>query len=431
MAPRLAITVMALCLIPVPGTAGASTGPCLPGQAVPTCQTWTGTVGPVDDGDTINVDIGGDGSSRRYKIRLTGIQAMELSSYSRKQGRRGECHAVAATTRLEKLIRRGRSRVRLSALDANSKTGGRNRLRRSVAVRRSGRWVDAGAEILRAGLALWLPNGQEWAPNAKYSRLAADAAARGIGLWNTRACGAVGPSQASPLSMRIQWDANGTDSQNVNGEWARITNPDTVNAVSLAGWWFRDSYLRRYTFPTSARIEPGGSIWVHMGNGRNTAQRFYWGQDEPVFENTGDGAYLFDRDGDLRSWVQYPCRVGCYEPLADKLSINASYWYPEYVTIRNVSSGTVSLNDYELESSPWFYTFASDAVLPAGRAIVLWIDSRPRFLRGFSVRSVELQKEWGFDDYLLSDNRDAVTLRNPMGAPVVCDSWGGDPCPQL
>ena len=79
----------------------------------------------------------------------------------------------------------------------------------------------------------------------------------------------------------------------------------------------RDSALRRYTFGHGAVIPAGGSIQVRVGPGRNGRRTFHWGLGDPIFENAkrrrgiGDGAYLFDRHGDLRAWRMYPCRVDC------------------------------------------------------------------------------------------------------------------------
>ena len=43
-----------------------------------------------------------------------------------------------------------------------------------------------------------------------------------------------------------------------------------------------------------------------------------WTLAHPMFENPppdgralGDGAYLFDPQGDLRAWMMYPCYVNC------------------------------------------------------------------------------------------------------------------------
>lgn len=459
--------------------------PCVPGEKKPLCHVWIGKVKPVDDGDTINVKIRGDGIKRRVKVRLTGIQAMELRSYSRKNGRAGECHAVKATKRLQQLIRGAGRRVRLAALHEDSATGRRQRLRRHISIRYGGEWVDVGALMLREGRALWFPNRREWAWNRPYSRLAAEAAAAGIGIWDTDAC-AAGPQQESALTMKVKWDGGGTERPGMTREWVRITNADPVNAVSLRGWWFRDSHLRRYRFPASAVVPAGGSIKLFAGRGRNGGRNFYWGQRKAVFENVvggrrsiGDGAYLFDPHGDLRAWVQYPCRIGCYEPLRRSTLIRADA-RDEFVVVRNISREPISLAGYDLEASPWFYEFGASDVLGPGKALVLWI-GRPAYHipndadgsppppgppsggggappnppngpacqpiggvipclpppglfppppgaraaaasdRGHLVAYV---KSWGFRRPLLGNRRDAVTLRNPLGAPVVCDAWG-------
>jgi endonuclease YncB( thermonuclease family) len=431
---RLALAT-ALLALPVPAAhaervKSPERAPCIPGERKPLCHVWTGTVRPVDDGDTMKVKVEGDGIEQRVSVRLTGIQAMELTRYSRRRGRRGECHSVEAADRLQGVIRAAGRRVRLAALHRDSTTGARMRLRRHISVRHAGSWLDVGALMLREGHALWFPNRREWAWNRLYSRAAAAAADAGVGIWDTDAC-RTGPLQQSPLSMKVKWDGLGTEGANVTHEWARIANADPVNAVPLRGWWFRDSHLRRYRFPAGASIPPAGSIKVFIGRGRTTADRFFWGLRLPVFENViggrramGDGAYLFDRHGDLRAWVQYPCRLGCAEPLRRRTTIRA-YSRDEVVVIRNVSNDPVSLEGYDLESSPWFYEFGPRDVLPAGQAFVLWI-GQPSARRRF--RDVARVEGWGFDRPLLG-KRDVVTLRNPLGAPVVCHAWGRRKCP--
>ena len=207
--------------------ASASVGPCLPGGSPDgaLCTFWTGKVTFVADGDTIDVDIAGDGSKRARRVRLTGINAMELTRYSHTASkRRGDCHGVEATARLEQLLKRARWRVRLAAQDPASTTGGR--LRRQVSARLNGRWVDVGRALLAEGHALWLPNGH-------------------------------GP--AAQLSMEVQYDPRGNERLDVNGEYAEIHN-DSDHDVALGGWWFRDSALRRYTFPQDATVPAGQTL---------------------------------------------------------------------------------------------------------------------------------------------------------------------------
>ena len=422
--------VVAVAGLPSPASAKPKRGPCIPGTKAPLCSIWTGKVKPVDDGDTVNVDIRGDLTARKAKVRLTGLQAMEVRSYSRYYGRTGECHAIEATERLEDLIRRSKNRVRLAALRPTSITGARGRLRRSLAVRHRGRWMDVGEVLLREGLALWFPNPVEWAWNGVYSRLAEQAAQRRVGLWNPEACG-VGPAPQNSLRLKVKWNADDDDSRNVGGEWARITNTDPVNDVALGGWWFRDSHLRRYTFPPTAVVPAGGSITLRVGTGTGDENTFYWGLDEAVFENAtdderqiGDGGYLFDPQGDLRAAVQYPCRTACVEPLAGKVEVDAAYKAPESIRVRNVSTEIINLHEYEIESVPWFYEFGSDALLAPGQTFTLWVGNS-------LLPDTVLAKSWGKSVYLLSDKKDVVTLRSPRGAPIACAAWGGEQCPSV
>jgi endonuclease YncB( thermonuclease family) len=304
----LLLSLLALLVLAAP--AAARSGPCRVDGSGPTCRLWSGKVTFVADGDTISVDVAGDGTSRPVRIRLVGVQAMEQRVYSKYAARRrGECHALAATARLERLLRAGRNRVRLAAQDPGSRSG--SRLRRIVATRIDGAWREVAADLLGEGHALWLPNRTEWATNADYRALAVAAAQARRRLWNPASCGA-GPGAADGVSLRVNWDAEGNDADNPNGEWFEIRNPGAT-ALRLGGWWVRDSALRRYTLPGSAVIEPGSRLRVHVGRGSGGGRELYWGLSAPAFENAGfdrrsmgDGGYLFDPDGDLRAWHIYP-----------------------------------------------------------------------------------------------------------------------------
>ena len=310
--------VLAAFLVLVPA-AEARRGPCIPGIKHPTCYVRIAKVKNVADGDTVHVRLRQRGGwSARRTVRLTGVQAMELRRYSRARGRRGACHAVAAAERLERLLkgpRNKRRRIRLASRRRNSVgRGRRGRLRYAIAFRQAGRWHDAGAVLIREGHGLWDPNRREWPWNKRYSKLAQLAALAGQRIWNPAAC-RLGPRQTSPLTMKVRWDATGSDGRHPNGEWFKIRNHDPVNPVGLRGWWVRDSALRRYKFPRGAVIPPGSAIRVKIGRGRNRPRTFHWGLPDPIFENVrrrhgiGDGGYLFDRNGDLRAWHMYPCRI--------------------------------------------------------------------------------------------------------------------------
>jgi micrococcal nuclease len=298
-----------LALLAVPAAAGAREMPCTPQPGSPSCFVWTGKVMYVDDGDTIKVDVDGDGNHNWVHVRYAGIQAMEQTVYAASR-RRGDCHAVAATVRLDKLLRQGHYRVRLTSQVPDRKNLGRPV--RSVAVRIHGRWLDTGSVLMRAGLALWFPDMDDYAWNATYHRLQQQAQQAHRGLWNDHSCGA-GPDAGVKLGVHVNWDGPGNDDQFPNGEWVRIDNHDPFTTVSLADWWVRDSGLRRYTFPPGAVVPPMGHVTLYVGSGSSDGSSFFWGQPKSVFGQEldderalGDGAYLFDPQGDLRAADVYP-----------------------------------------------------------------------------------------------------------------------------
>ena len=133
-------------------------------------------------------------------------------------------------------------------------------------VKVKGRWIDVARTLITEGHAIWLPNAREYAWNKEYSVLAGRAARAQLNLWDPDYCG-VGPNEGQPLNVWVNWDADGNDDLDPNGEWVRIKNPDPVNALPLGGWWLRDSALRRYKFPSWAEVPPGGEITVYDGIG--------------------------------------------------------------------------------------------------------------------------------------------------------------------
>ena len=219
---------------------------------------------------------------------------------------------MAAARRLYSLVY-GKT-VRVTAQDARSMSG--VRYRRRIWVYTGGAWQDVALILLAEGHGLFLPNATEYAPNKAAAAAARSAARRGIGLWDTDSCGA-GPAQGADLRVAVAWDAPGDDAANPDGEYVEVSNHSTAT-VDLSGWWVRDSAARGYkqhgfVFPQGTRVPAGGAVRVHPGSGRNTATELYWGLSIPIFENAtgaptyiGDGGYLFDPQGDLRAWQQYP-----------------------------------------------------------------------------------------------------------------------------
>jgi hypothetical protein len=219
-------------------------------------------------------------------------------------------------------MRLGHWRVRLTSQHPESDSQGR--LFRYLAVDVGGSWQDVGAAEMTRGLTLWMnqPSDPLW--NATYDSLGQSAALRHIGMFDTTTCGA-GPSQEIPLKTWVMSDPPGIDTP--GGEWVKLRNLDPARTIYLGHWWIRDSGLRRFTLPAGTRLGPGETLTLHVGAGTPSPGDFFWGLKQTIFENSsvggfhgmrnngdGDGAYVFDPQGDLRAWSIYPCLVACTDP---------------------------------------------------------------------------------------------------------------------
>jgi endonuclease YncB( thermonuclease family) len=423
---RLTLLLALGALLAAPAAADAAKRHrCLP-YAGPMCFMWTGKATFVADGDTLYVDIDGDGTRRSFPVRITGINAMEQTTYtSRASQRRGECHAVEATARLDELLKGSKYRVRLLAQDPAHLSY--HRLRRAVSVRSNGRWIDVGRALVSEGHALWAGNWEETAWNRDYSILQGRAQRAGVNLWNPGYCG-FGPNEGHPIQLLANWDADGNDALDPNGEWVRIKNLDPVNPLPLGGWWLRDAGQRRLKFPSYATVPPGGYVTAYVGIGDDTEDEFYWNLRKPQFANVtrdaramGDGAYLFDPQGDLRASMVYPCRENCADPNAGALQLDVTYRGRESVRITNTGPAPVDLEPYRIVSPPYNYSFAPNSVVQPGETM------RVRIYESEDEDSA-LTRYWTPGKHILDDGGDIVQLRRYDDVLVGCFAWGRRSC---
>jgi endonuclease YncB( thermonuclease family) len=425
---RLVLLLAVLALGVTADSADAiSRGRCKLGHSGPMCFFWTGKVTAVNDGDTISVDIDGDGTHRSFRVRFSSIQAMEQSVYSpHPSRRRGECHALEATAFDEQLIKRSHKRVRLSAQHKNAMSD--RRLRRSVAVRIGGRWQNLGSILMREGHTLWLPGLDEDVWNAEYDRLGQEARQRGKLLWNPTYCGP-GPHQEVPLRMWVNWDPEGVDTQQVDDEWIKIQNQSATTALPLGDWWVRDSNHRRITFRAGTEIAPGATLTVYTRRGTDSNSSVFWNFRAPIFENPGDrhhlgdGAYLFDPQGDLRLAAQYPCLVACSDPLDGAIDLTVqSRGQREYLDIENASAGDVDLYGYQVVKPGYQYIFDNGSTLHAGEKLRIYANGNPS-------NDTRLVRYWGLNHPMYADSGGNILFRNFTDKTLACDAWGNGRCP--
>lgn len=72
---------------------------------------------------------------------------------------------------------------------------------------------------------------------------------------------------------------------------------DGDEPLDLSGWRLRNEAGRTYRFPGGTVLDPGQTIRVHSGDGRDGAGELYWGADEPIWRARGDAVIVETPDG--------------------------------------------------------------------------------------------------------------------------------------
>jgi len=249
------------------------------------------TVGVID-GDTIRVNIWGDGTNTPMKVRLTGVNTNEP----------GECHAAAATSRTRALALG--NVTRLYAIDVESRSA--DRIRRTVYVRQpDGRFKNLARRLVGSSLANVSPLTDEWGRNREYRRIEDRRKALGRRVWDKNACGN-GPQGG--IQIRVRVNVLGDR----NAESVTITNRD-AETLRLGGWWVRNASPDRYVFPSGTRVPAGRTLTLHAGRGNRSGLTHYWGAARERFPDPtqderelGGAAFLVDPHGDIRRSFRYP-----------------------------------------------------------------------------------------------------------------------------
>ncbi len=230
----------------------------------------------VDDGDSFAALV--DGQEQR--VRLIGVNAPE----------QGECLADAARDRLRMLLD-GRPLVLVEDVDPADRFG---RLLRYVFVGD----LFVNETLVAEGLAVARAFEPNTAQQEGLDAAERDAREQQLGIWDPEACGA---TEANLIIVDVVADPPGLD---IEGEYVEIENPGPP--VDLTGWVIRDETSQnRYAFPSGLVLATGDRIRVYTGCGTDGAAVAYWCSPAPVWDNTGDTAFLIGPSGSIRASFAY------------------------------------------------------------------------------------------------------------------------------
>ena len=373
--------------------------------------TQQGRTRYIIDGDTTKVDIYGDNKADWISVRNAGIQAMEI----------GQCHAAPAKSAMSALV--ANRVVTMSSSTSTSSNSGRP-LRFIGYKTSTGVAVDVQKRLLEQGHVLWYPLAPELGRSYTYHLAQSKAVVAGRNLWNKTYCG-VGPQQDANLKVVINYDADGTDTENLNDEYVRIANMGSTN-VTLSGWWLRSANPDSFRFPSGTVVKAGSHITLHVGRGVNnvTTGHFYWGYAWPRFSNpdvgaVGGGAYLFDPQGDIRAHSSYACVYLCTDPARGKVRMTVDYAAADEQVVITPVAEAVDLSYRTLERSGTTKTFARGTIVKPGQRLVVHL--------GYGTDTM-MVKYWDKTTPTLRNAGAKIVLRNSESVTIVCTAWGDVRC---
>lgn len=150
-------------------------------------------------------------------------------------------------------------------------------------------------EMVKRGFA----NAYTYPPDVKYTEsfLEAERYARlhEVGLWKK--------SEICSIKIDINYDAEGNDNKNLNGEYVIVENTGT-GSINMKGWTVKDSGTNIYKF-RKYTLKPGSDVYLFSGKGKDTDNKFYWQSLRPIWNNDHDSLYLRDREGLLVEIYNY------------------------------------------------------------------------------------------------------------------------------
>ncbi|MCK5847722.1 MAG: thermonuclease family protein [Caldisericia bacterium] len=97
--------------------------------------------------------------------------------------------------------------------------------------------------------------------------------------------------------LEINYNADGDDRDNINGEWFLLKNVSD-KSINLKNFYFYDEAFNQFIFPR-ATIKPNQKCKVFTGLGKNKSNEIYAGFTQPIWNNSGDTLHLYDSSNGL------------------------------------------------------------------------------------------------------------------------------------
>lgn len=417
-----------------------------------------GTVGKVDDGDTVDVHLTsacpGGQKGHLMVVRNAGIQATEIAH----AGTKAECWSGDGRAVFRSLMHHGQ-RVRLSSYFAtpapDSGEKGISRWRKYMDAWVDGQWVDVQAVELLAGDAMFKQEPVESAHVGAYMRDEQEAMYNGAGMWGDPSHCSDSYDPGAQFESWIVWKTNGPDgAATAHEETFDVKNVGTTS-VNLSHWAVRDgshhfaggtdsdvSAQRTYlVLPKGTILAPRQTLVIHPSHGKSKPAKLsfynnghvFVGHARNYFVNAtmghgglgahprsaypgGSQLFLVDPALDFRAWATYPCVYKCVTPapLAIKANPGIRDHNHEYVQVLNPTQDNVDLTGDVVDMDGRTLNLSGD--LAAGATIMIHCKGKGR--------STGLNRYWDNMSNQLPNGGGTIWLRTARDVTIDKYSWG-------
>ena len=238
--------------------------------------------------------------------------------------------------------------------------------------------------------------------------------------------GSVTPSVAENvrgvLQMSVNYDANGSDTANPNGEWVALFNSG-ASAVSLDGFQLQ-SGGQTYDFGAGDVIASGENLRVFIGQGTDAGLTRYWGNSSAILTNSGDEVTLVDENSVTllhQEWTGPTTADYGYGLVIETVNYDApgddgTNPNGEWFVIRNSSSTEQNLVNWQIKVGSEQFTIVDDTPIAAGATMTVFVgsgtDTSDQFYMGFG------------SGIMFNSGSRAIELLTPDRQTTETHSWG-------
>jgi hypothetical protein len=107
------------------------------------------------------------------------------------------------------------------------------------------------------------------------------------------------------IIANIRYDAPGNDVVYNDSEYVLLRN-DGSGTADVGGWSLEDEAGHVITIPSGYVIHPGGELRVYTGPGDDTADKYFAGMGQAIWNNSGgDAATLTNSPGQVVDTYSY------------------------------------------------------------------------------------------------------------------------------